>query len=133
MNVLNLVDCFDFERMGRPRPEPVTRRLFGEPMTEQEIWLQARLDQAFSFRPFYIDPQSLGKLQIWRPFFHSHSTFCTGELVKALKAAGVRRLHVERLGTRDDPIPAIDWAALGVRPPGADALFGACAAPGRCE
>jgi hypothetical protein len=118
MNVLNLVDCFDFERMGRPRPQPITRGPTGESMTEDEIWLQARLGQAYPFHPFYIDPQAVGPLQIWRPFFNSNSLYCTGELVKAPKNAGVKRLHVERLGTRDDPLKVIDWAALGVPAPG---------------
>lgn len=118
MNVINLVDCFDFERMGRPRPAYPTRRPTGEIMTEDEIWMQVRLNQAYSFRPVYIDPQPVGALHIWRPFFHSHSLFCTSELLKALKNAGVKRLHAERLGTRDDPIPVIDWAALGVPAPG---------------
>jgi len=118
MNVLNLVDCFDFQQMDRPRPEILTRSISGEEWTEDEIWMHAREAQAYSFRPFYIDPETIGSLHIWRPFFHSHSLFCTGELLKALKNTGVKRLHTERLGTRDDPIPVIDWAALGVPAPG---------------
>jgi hypothetical protein len=118
MNVLNLVDCFDFERMGHPRPQLITRSATGESMSEVDIWMLARLGQAYTIPPFYIDPQAVGSLQIWRPFFKSKSLYCTGELVKALKNAGVKRLHVERLGTRDDPLKVIDWAALGVPAPG---------------
>lgn len=118
MNVLNLIDCFDFERMGHPRPAYVTQRPTGESMTEDEIWWQARLGQAYSSRPFYIDPKAVGAVQIWRPFFKSKSLCCTGQLLKALKKAGVKRLHAERLGTRDDPLREYDWAALGVPAPG---------------
>lgn len=118
MNILNLVDCFDFERMGWPRPEFTTRRpITGDVLTPFEVWFQARLDQNYQSRPVYIDPQPAGLLHIWRPLFHSDSVFCTSELLGALKAAGVKRLNAERLGTREHPIPVTDWAALGVRAP----------------
>ena len=113
MNVLNIVDCFDFERMGRKRPEPLRQYITGESLTPLDEWLHARSAQRCQSPPFYIDPQLVGALQIWRPLYKSHSLYCTGELVKALKVAGVRRLHAERLGTRDDPIAVIDWDALG--------------------
>jgi len=118
MNVLNLVDCFDFEKMGRPRPVYPTRRPTGEIMTDDEIWMQVRLNQCYQSHPRYIDPSPVGSLHVWRPFFQSNLLFCTSELLKALKGAGVRRLHAERLGTRDDPLPVYDWAALGVPLPG---------------
>jgi hypothetical protein len=119
MNVLNIVDCFDFERTGRPRPKLATRSpATGESYTEEEMWLLARDGQNYQISPYYIDPQAVGPLQIWRPLFNSKSLFCTGELVKALKQAGVKRLHVERLGTRDDPLFEYDWAALGGPAPG---------------
>lgn len=118
MNVPNLVDCFDYERMGHPRPATSTHRPTGEAMSEDEIWLQMRLNQAYSFHPIYIRPDAAGLLHIWRPFFQSHLVFCTDDLVKALKSAGVKRLHAERIGTRDDPLKEHDWAALGVRLPG---------------
>lgn len=113
MNVLNVVDCFDFDRMGRKRPPVPMQRPTGEILTPLEVWIQMRLDQHWQSPPVYIDPEAVGTLQIWRPLYQAHSLYCTGELVKALKAAGVRRLHAERLGTRDDPIAVIDWDALG--------------------
>lgn len=113
MNVLNIAECFDFERMGRRRPPVPRQRPSGEVLTPLEVWIQMRLDQHWQSPPVYIDPQSVGTLQIWRPLYQSHSMYCTSELLKALKAAGVRRLRAERLGTRDDPIPVIDWDALG--------------------
>lgn len=113
MNVLNIVDCFDFERMGKKRPPVPTQWVSGGAMTPLETWLQTRIDQHPQSRPVYIDPRSVGALQIWRPLFRSHSLYCTSEILKALKAAGVRRLHAERLGTRDDPTPMIDWDAMG--------------------
>jgi hypothetical protein len=118
MNVLNQVECFDYERMKYPRPTTPTRGATGEIWSEEDRWWYARSFQAYTHRPVYIDPQAPGPLQIWRPFFRSHSLFCTGELVNALKKAGVKRLHAERLGTRDDPLKEYDWAALGVTPPG---------------
>lgn len=118
MNILNLVDCFDFERMGKSRPDLTEQWLTSaEALTPLEVWEQVRLDQHYQSRPVYIDPRPVGSLHIWRPLFHSYSAFCTSELLEALKAAGVKRLHAERLGTRDDPIPVIGWEALGVRPP----------------
>lgn len=113
MNVLNIADCFDFERMGKRRPPTPTQWALGGAMTPLETWLQTRIDQHWQSPPIYIDPQSVGTLQIWRPLYQSHSLYCTNELLKALKAAGVRRLHAERLGTREDPTPMIDWDALG--------------------
>src|ERR1700693_426445 len=98
MNVLNLVDCFDYERMGQPRPKPITRGATGESWSAEDIWFHQRCFQVFHPRPFYVDPQAAAPLQIWRPFFKSNSLFCTGELAKALQKAGVKRLHVERLG-----------------------------------
>jgi hypothetical protein len=119
MNVLNIVDCFDFERTGHPRPELPTRSAAtGESFSDEDMWILARYSQAYSFLEVYVDPQAAAPLQIWRPLFRSNSLFCTGELVKALKTAGVKRLHVNRLGTRGDPLKVWDWAALGVRPPG---------------
>ncbi|MCP3371528.1 imm11 family protein [Bradyrhizobium cajani] len=113
MNVLNIVDCFDFERMGKQRPAPLKHSITGEELTPLEAWLHERSAQHPQTPPVYVDPELVGGLQIWRPLQHSHSLFCTSELLKALKAAGVRRLHAARLGTRDDPIPVIDWEALG--------------------
>jgi hypothetical protein len=118
MNVLNLVECLDYERMGHPRPKVATRDpVSGERYADDDIWLLERGSQTYSYRPVYIDPQAAGSLQIWRPLFRSNSLYCTGELVNALKKAGVKRLRGERLGTRDDPLKTYDWAALGVRPP----------------
>ena len=113
MNVLNIVDCFDFERMNRKRPEPLKQSITGEKLTPLEAWLHERSAQHWQSAPVYIDLNAVGTLQIWRPLHHSHSLYCTSALLKALKAAGVRRVHAERLGTRDDPIPVIDWDALG--------------------
>lgn len=121
MNVLNIVDCFDFERMGRTRPPVPMQRPTGEVLTPLEVWIQMRLNQHWQSPPVYIDLHTVATLQIWRPLYQSHSLYCTSELLKALKAAGVRRLHAERLGTREDPIAVIDWDALGapllIKPP----------------
>lgn len=113
MNVLNIVDCFDFERMGKKRPEPLKQSITGDELTPLEAWLHERSAQHWQSPPVYIDPHAVGTLQIWRPLYQSYSLYCTSEILKALKAAGVRRLHVERLGTRDDPTPMVDWDAMG--------------------
>lgn len=113
MNVLNIVDCFDFERMGKKRPATLTQSVSGEAMTPLEKWLHTRSSQHYQTPPVYLHPEAVGRLQIWRPLYQSHSVYCTSELLKALKAVGVRRLHAERLGTRDDPTPRIDWDAMG--------------------
>jgi hypothetical protein len=105
MNVLNIVDCFDFERMGKKRPPVPTQTVLGGAMTPLETWLHTRNDQHWQSPPVHVDPKAVGTLQIWRPLYQSHSLYCTNELLKALRAAGVRRLHAERLGTRDDPTP----------------------------
>jgi hypothetical protein len=121
MNVLNIIDCFDFERMGKGRPEPLKQSITGDKSTPLEAWLHERSSQHWQSPPVYVDPKAVGTLQIWRPLYQSHSLYCTNELLKALRAAGVRRLHAERLGTRDDPTPMIDWDAMGtplrVKPP----------------
>lgn len=104
MNVLNLVDCFDFDRMGRQRPPNVIRSATGEKLEPLDAWLQMRFDQHRQSPPIYVDPIPIGGFKIFRPLFRSNSLFCAGDLVQALKDAGVRRLRVERLGTRDDPI-----------------------------
>lgn len=108
MNVLNLIDCFDYERMGHPRPATITLPPYGElwPI-EREGW-QYWIGQHYSFSLIYIQPAAVGSLHIWRPFFQSQRLFCTGETLKALKAAGVKRLHADRLGTRDDPVPVFN-------------------------
>ena len=53
-------------------------------------------------RPNYIDPGKVVDFHIWRPRWCAKRIFITGELLKALRDAGVKGLHVDRLFMRDD-------------------------------
>jgi hypothetical protein len=104
-NVLNRADCFDFAYLGREPPHVITVTPSGKTLTPEESWLtEAAVDMVIP-RPNYIDPSKVSGLHIWRPRWCATRIFVTADLLKALRDAGVKGLHVDRLFTRDDPQP----------------------------
>jgi hypothetical protein len=102
-NILNRVDCFDFSYIGNEPPQIKAVSLGGEPLTPEESWLREGLHNQIIPRPNYIDRAKVSGFHIWRPRWCARRIFITSDLLKALRDAGVKGLHVERLFTRDDP------------------------------
>jgi hypothetical protein len=101
-NILNRVDCFDFAHLGITPPQPIIMSPSGEPLTPEDSWLREAYVNKLVPRPNYIDPGKVVGFHIWRPRWCAKRIFITGELLKALRDAGVKGLHVDRLFTRED-------------------------------
>jgi hypothetical protein len=102
-NILNRVDCFDFAFLGEDPPKPATVSQSGEYLTPDESWLREGYTNRLTPRPDHVDPAAVGGLQIWRPRWCAKRIFITSDLLKKLRGAGVKGLHVDRLKTRGDP------------------------------
>jgi hypothetical protein len=111
-NLLQRIDCLDFESMGleRPRREKVEAEMKytrTSPMTEEEYWHREGMGGWVPRLQIYVNPEAVGDAQIWRPRWDPEHIHVTDAMLKAFKKAGVRGLHKERLGTRDEPFPGL--------------------------
>lgn len=111
-NLLKRIDCFDYTAMGVQPPDPKTiekslEQKRTDPMSADEYWLrEGYINQIRG--PKYIDLAAIDGAQIWRPRWHPASIFVTDKLLAALKAAKIRGVQAERLGTREEPLPTLE-------------------------
>ncbi|QOZ43417.1 hypothetical protein XH89_07955 [Bradyrhizobium sp. CCBAU 53340] len=110
-NLLKRIDCFDYAamRMQPPDPKEVEKTLHqkrSDPMSAEEYWLREGYINRM-MGPKHVDLAAIGDTQIWRPRWHPASIFVTDKLLAALKAAKVRGVQAERIGTREEPLPTL--------------------------
>ncbi|MDA9495029.1 MULTISPECIES: imm11 family protein [unclassified Bradyrhizobium] len=110
-NLLKRIDCFDYATMKMEPPDPVAvekslEQKRTDPMSAEEYWLREGYINRM-MGPRYVDLAAIGDAQIWRPRWHPASIFVTDKLLAALKAAKVRGVQAERLGTREEPLPTL--------------------------
>lgn len=103
-NVLNRVDCFVFPSWGQERPKPATTDAGGRPLTPERSWLIEGYGHQVIPRPKLIDPAPVGDLHIWRPRWRATEILITGDLLRALRKAGIKGLHLEEIYPRPDSV-----------------------------
>jgi len=111
-NLLKRIDCFDYAAMGIQQPDPkeVEKTLHqkrSDPMSAEEYWLREGYINRM-MGAMYVNLASIDGAHIWRPRWHPASVFVTDKLLAALKAAKVRGVQAERLGTREEPLPTLE-------------------------
>lgn len=111
-NPLKRIDCFDYVAMGMEPPDPVAvekslHQKRTDPMSAEEYWLREGYINRM-MGPKHVDLATIGDAQIWRPRWHPASIFVTDTLLAALKAAKIRGVQAERLGTREEPLPTLE-------------------------
>jgi hypothetical protein len=104
-NILNRVDCFVFPSWGQERPESETADARGQPLTPEEAWLREGYGHQAAPRPKLIDPAAIGNLHICRPRWRATEILITGDLLRALRKAGVKGLHIEEIYAVPDSLP----------------------------
>jgi hypothetical protein len=110
-NILRRIDCFDFDAMTMKRPErpDVEARMSSkrtDPMSEDEYWVREGYWNELMAQ-MYVDPATIGGAHIWGPRWRPSFIFIADDLLKALRRAGVTGLSIQRLGTRDEPLPKL--------------------------
>ena len=111
-NLLKRIDCFDYGAMKMEPPDPVAvekslHHKRTDPMSAEEYWLREGYINRM-MGPRYVDLAAINGARIWRPRWHPSSIFVTDDLLAAFKAAKIRGVQAERLGTREEPLPTLE-------------------------